>query len=63
MTKIKPCPFCGGEGEIISGNYTGKLLYTVVGKTYTVFCKRCNARTTQYKKYKYKAVEAWNRRA
>jgi len=60
---LKPCPFCGGNAEVISGNTTGKLLYTVSCKIYKVFCTNCNARTAEHKKYKYKAIKAWNRRS
>lgn len=49
MTEIKPCPFCGGQGEL-----QGK-------RTFYVECKVCDVRTDKYARPKF-AIEAWNRR-
>lgn len=53
MAELKPCPFCGGEAEIISG----------FGK-YTVQCKKggCMANISWASNKDY-AIKAWNRRA
>ena len=63
--KLKPCPFCGGEGEL--GNYiSSSIPHSSVAY---VQCKKCggNTRHIQDKQgnfeYMYKVVELWNRRA
>ena len=52
MVKIKPCPFCGSEGEILGSN--------------DFFCVLCNntfcLAEGPGKKTKGWAVRAWNRR-
>lgn len=60
MSELKPCPFCGGEGELSSGKYDGK-------DTSYVMCKKCMCRGEFFfvsPKYasEIKAVQAWNRR-
>ena len=63
MTKLKPCPFCGGSGEVKKSWVTGvdKSFYT-----HYVECTVCGAKThagiarpTQKKA----AADRWNRRA
>lgn len=52
---LKPCPFCGGEAEII--NRMG---------TYFVKCSRdskdCPTGVTVCYDLKFRAIKAWNRR-
>lgn len=51
--KLKPCPFCGGEAEIVRD----------VGSIWDVSCKRCYASIGAYHSYsKEAAIYAWNRR-
>ena len=38
MTELKPCPFCGGEGEVRASN----LYYD---RVYLVRCRSCRAKT------------------
>lgn len=54
MAELKPCPFCGGEAEIISG----------FGGKYTVQCEKggCMA-NIMWCPDKDSAIKAWNRRA
>ena len=54
MAELKPCPFCGGEAEIISG----------FGGKYTAQCKKggCMAGIL-WCPNKDSAIKAWNRRA
>ena len=47
--ELKPCPFCGGEAEIVG--------YTIFWAT----CKECTAETKDFDT-KEEAIEAWNRR-
>ena len=53
--KLKPCPFCGGEPYIQSRPTARKT------KIYSVKC-RCGA-MFKFVDRRYKAIEAWNRRA
>lgn len=69
-TKLKPCPFCGGEAKLITTEFDRK---TIAIK---VECKSYYARTTGYcatvfnnenvlnniDNAREKAIEVWNRR-
>ena len=48
--ELKPCPFCGGEAEII----------TINSLTHFVHCKECNLLRAFISQGA--AAEAWNRR-
>ena len=53
MTKLKPCPFCGGEVKIMDGALFTKMF---VGEN-------CGADVCFYgAEREPKAIEAWNRR-
>ena len=53
MTELKPCPFCGGEADIVVYGATGE---------HTIECLTCGAEgATEYDKAE--AIEAWNTRA
>lgn len=52
--RVKPCPFCGGEAEIIKAHFFG-------GDIYFVECQHCLARGSG-ERLKYEAIAAWNRR-
>ena len=54
MIELKPCPFCGGEANLVQGS-SGKLLPWVR-------CRDCGAETSDYDSVE-EAAEAWNRRA
>lgn len=61
MSKLKLCPFCGGEAEVIGYFQKG------VANNYQYFvrCQKCKARPQLYGytfTSKEKAIEAWNRR-
>lgn len=51
MTKLKSCPFCGGEANVDIGNFGGMVCY----------CEICFAQGKQCET-KDEAIEAWNRR-
>lgn len=67
-TKLKPCPFCGGEANVVIAPMEG---------TAYVECKHCSAMMGRYRKSgesdhkgfwthfetQEKAIEAWNRRS
>lgn len=56
-TKLKPCPFCGGEARIDVHIFHG------LSDTFGVVCKCCDAETAQFYATVYEAIGAWNRRA
>ncbi|MBR4930736.1 MAG: Lar family restriction alleviation protein [Bacteroidaceae bacterium] len=58
--KLLPCPFCGGEAEVI-GHY---IKAGANNFQYFVRCKKCKARPQPFYtfKKKEKAVEVWNTR-
>lgn len=56
---LKPCPFCGGEANLIrrklrTGHYPS-------GGTYYVHCKKCLI-TTQPRRKIEVVIELWNKR-
>ena len=55
MSNLKPCPFCGGEAEVI---FDGDGEMSAVA----VKCKDCGIRTIHYLDDTRKAIVAWNRR-
>lgn len=70
MTELKPCPFCGGEAELVEGEYG---MYLV---GYAIYCKgTCGAKLgvtgrlceayewTPYFDTEAEAIAAWNTRA
>ena len=58
MNELKPCPFCGGANLYIDGyDHTA-------GKRWRVVCLDCMAMVDPgTEQQKYRAIEAWNRRA
>ena len=52
--KLKPCPFCGGEAELVN-------IGTNLCDPITVECKQCKC-NTQWFDRSCDAIEAWNRR-
>ena len=57
MTDLKPCPFCGGEADILEHQFEG------FSPTYGVTCLDCNCETYQFFDTEDEAIAAWNRRA
>ena len=53
MIELKPCPFCGGEAEMIVNNSHGMIICTKC-KVYKLFIVVIDGRE--------KAAEAWNSR-
>jgi Lar family restriction alleviation protein len=51
MTKLKPCPFCGGDDCVVD----------TTGFNYYVTCLKCEARGP-LEGTKEEAVELWNKR-
>ena len=55
MDKLKPCPFCGGEAKL------NRQITPLGKKQWTVKCD-CGV-LFHYRNRRWKAIEAWNRRA
>lgn len=53
MEKLKPCPFCGGEPEMI--NYSEH--------EWLVNCPECCGMVERWRETEKEAAEQWNRRA
>ena len=75
-TELKPCPFCGGEAELLRMKCTAHYLDELV-KEFSVMCRLCATRTASFVgKYDFdsehilrctkdgrkEAIDAWNRR-
>ena len=58
MDKLRECPFCGGEAEIVHV----KMLYVPKFHEFRVACTKCFAHIEKTEKTKEKAVEKWNTR-
>lgn len=62
MNELKPCPFCGGEAEVVINK-------SKQGQTANIHCTHCSCRKTLLRHPNYEgiiekeAIEAWNRRA
>ena len=54
---LKPCPFCGGEADVIEHRFY------LLDSSYGLCCKECKAETYQFYESEEKAIDAWNRRA
>ena len=54
MTKLKPCPFCGGEAKITDGGFSGE--------QFLVRCREslCPAASGTVRKTQKQAIAAWN---
>lgn len=50
--KLKPCPFCGGEAEMLGDD----------DRMYQVFCPNCKATIVNFDDEKEVAAEKWNKR-
>lgn len=55
--KLKPCPFCGNEAEVIKAHSSFLLPYTVVCTT-----EECGASVGKFRRTREEAVGAWNTR-
>lgn len=55
MTKLKPCPFCGGKAKV----------HKLDEHSHKVGCSnsKCQAERCQWYRNMYSAIRAWNRRA
>ena len=55
-TRLKPCPFCGGEGKVHEHPFMS------IPNSYGVKCAVCKCQTSQFFNSELEAIEAWNRR-
>lgn len=56
MTELKPCPFCGGEAEVLTAESMNG------GYLFGIMCNDCRSRGDVYNT-EAEATEAWNTRA
>ena len=63
QNELKPCPFCGGEAEVVPHKVFSKALEAWKVDCYRVECKNCHASSYQFWGTEEQAVNAWNRRA
>ena len=56
MTKLLPCPFCGGEAEILTAESMNS------GYLFGIMCNDCRSRGDVYDT-EAEAIAAWNTRA
>jgi Lar family restriction alleviation protein len=64
--ELKPCPFCGGEAEIVGGPedwHPTMLDPDSGGDPYSIFCKTCGGGHLMVGDDIEKVYELWNRRA
>lgn len=53
---LKPCPFCGGEGNVEEHPFM------TIPNSYCVKCPVCKCQTSQFFNSEQEAIDAWNRR-
>lgn len=53
MPELKPCPFCGGEAELLNSLYG----------EWIVRCPDCEGMVEKWRETEEEAAEQWNRRA
>ena len=71
MEKLKPCPFCGGEGKVKAAkkDYMGFTIWCECEKCCAQSCGYCpdikdeDCAIENIDSCRNKAIEAWNRRA
>lgn len=59
--ELKPCPFCGGEAEIISGSEFRDFVSEPIDELFFVKCSKCYVPTALFPSPQ-EARKAWNRR-
>ena len=56
MEELKPCPFCGGNVEIVTADP-----WSEEEDTFRIICQKCDIVAVFYLP-KQEAIKAWNRR-
>lgn len=56
MDKLKPCPFCGGEAQILVD------VLKDYPATYLPCCTKCDGMVEKWFPTEKEAIDAWNRR-
>ena len=63
LPPLKPCPFCGGEAEIVPHRFFSEKLKEWKTESYGVECTNCHTSGYQFWGCERHAIDAWNRRA
>ena len=63
MAELKPCPFCGGEAEIVPHRFYNERHGRFETQNYGVECSSCHTSGWLWWETEQRAIEAWNRRA
>lgn len=61
MSKLKPCPFCGGTHLIIQKDIDEQITLGDANPLYQVFCVNCYA-NVGWDESIASAIKSWNRR-
>lgn len=62
MAELKPCPFCGGEAEVVPHKFWSDVLKDWKIDSYGIECKNCHTSGYQFWGCEEHAIKAWNRR-
>lgn len=63
MAELKPCPFCGGEANLVPHKFFSQRTQKWEIDCYGVECKNCRTSSYQFWGCEKHAITAWNRRA
>lgn len=60
--ELKPCPFCGGEAELVPHKFFSEKFKVWKVESYGIECYNCHAKCFPFFEREEDAIKAWNRR-